>query len=146
MLNRVRDGDRSPETIALINNVHTDIKGVMEGCITLTTHNFSKRRSEERMRSLEGRPWIFKAKIEGDFPEYSYPTDSQLELRVGAQVMFVKNDTRPDKRYFNVKIGKVADIDEDKVYVKCSDDEPVIEVEMDCWENMKYGLDKRAVR
>lgn len=146
MLNRVRDGDRSPETIALINKRYTpDIKGVMEGCITLTTHNYqAKQINEERMRRLEGRPWIFKAKIEGDFPEYSYPTDSQLELRIGAQVMFVKNDTRPDKRYFNGKIGKVADIDEDKVYVKCSDDEPVIEVEMDCWENMKYGLDKES--
>jgi hypothetical protein len=114
-----------------------------EGCIILTTHNYqAKRINEERMNKLSGASFKFSAQIEGEFPEYSYPTDPELEIKSGAQVMFVKNDSSPEKRYFNGKIGKVSSIEDDVIYVKCSNDSSTVAVGPESWQNAKYGLDE----
>ncbi|MGA1842037.1 MAG: ATP-dependent DNA helicase, partial [bacterium] len=101
-----------------------------EGYITLTTHN---RRAQEindtRLKKLPGKPRVFTAVVEGDFPDYSYPTEYNLELKTGAQVMFVKNDTSGNKLYYNGKIGKIAKIEEDSVWVECPGDPLPIPVE-----------------
>ena len=72
--------------------------------------------------SFRGKHFHFHATIEGDFPEYAYPTDFKLILKEGAQVMFIKNDPSPEKRYFNGKIGVIISIDEDAIIVKSKDD------------------------
>ena len=64
---------------------------------------------------------MFTAEVSGDFPETSYPTEYNLDLKIGAQVMFVKNDPSPEKLFYNGKIGEVVDIEEDVVFVKCQD-------------------------
>ncbi len=144
LLNKIRNGDRDPETLSLINRRYQPgINTSADGFITLTTHNFqAKRINEEKMRRLGGKSSVFKAKVEGEFPEFSYPTDLELELKVGAQVMFVKNDSSPEKRYYNGKIGKVESIDDEAVYVKCPGDDSIIVVGPLEWGNMKYGLNE----
>ena len=56
--------------------------------------------------------------LKENFPEYAYPTDFKLTLKEGAQVMFIKNDPSPEKRYFNGKIGVIISIDEEDIIVK----------------------------
>ncbi|MEI6124580.1 MAG: HRDC domain-containing protein [Bacteroidota bacterium] len=78
--------------------------------------------------------------MEGDFSPYDFPTEANLELKAGAQVMFIKNDPSPNKQYYNGKIGKISRIDPDLVYVKCPNETDEIEVCTVLWEHMKYTL------
>jgi len=142
LLNKIRYSDKNPDTLNQLNRRYQpglDIN--TEGCIILTTHNYqAKRINEERMRKLPGKSHKFTAKIEGEFPEYSYPTDFELEIKTGSQVMFIKNDSSQEKRFFNGKIGKVEAIENDMIYVNCPDDKEIIKVGPETWQNIKYEL------
>lgn len=142
LLNKIRYSDRSPDTLAQLNKRYQPgVNLDTEGCIILTTHNYqAKRINEERMRKLPGKLHKFTAKIEGEFPEYSYPTDFELEIKQSAQVMFIKNDSSQEKRFFNGKIGKVEKIENGIIYVNCPGDYETIKVEPEIWQNIKYAL------
>nr|WP_321230829.1 helix-turn-helix domain-containing protein [uncultured Psychroserpens sp.] len=112
-----------------------------EGYIYLTTHNNKAERVNlSELEKLKSKTQSYSAKVEGKFPEYSYPNKEQLILKVGAQVMFIKNDSSVDKRYFNGKIGKVILLDKDEVVVKCPDDDFNIIVTKEVWENINYNI------
>ena len=144
LLNKVRDNKVDSEVLSELNKRYIpdfdpDSGG---GYITLTTHNIQAQSlNDSKLGKLPGRPHSFKAKIQDEFPEYSYPTANELILKVGAQVMFVKNDISRDKLFFNGKIGKVEEFEDDIIVVKCPDDDFPIRVEMAEWANMKYTLD-----
>lgn len=113
-----------------------------EGYITLTTHNKSAQDiNEVKLKELTNPVFNYKAVIEGDFPEYSYPTVADLELKKGAQVMFVKNDLSRDRLFFNGKIGMITRISSDQIMVKCPGDHSEIVVNPLEWTNIKYELD-----
>ena len=114
-----------------------------EGYISLTTHNNkAEYTNKTKLEKLKGKSKSYKAKVEGKFPEFSFPNKESLLLKVGSQVMFVKNDSSADKRYFNGKIGKVILLDKDEVVVKCPDDEFNIITKPEVWENINYAVDK----
>ncbi|MBN1760724.1 MAG: helix-turn-helix domain-containing protein [Chitinispirillaceae bacterium] len=142
LLNRIRYGDVGPATLASLNKRYIPgCRTDAEGGIILTTHNRQAREiNVGRMEKLPGSSRRFTALIEGEFPEYSYPTDPELELKEGARVMFVKNDSSPEKRYFNGKIGTIEAIRNDIVYVKCPGDAGAIAVEPEVWQNVRYAL------
>ncbi|MGP1447191.1 MAG: helix-turn-helix domain-containing protein [Candidatus Limimorpha sp.] len=112
-----------------------------EGFITLTTHNYQADTiNETQLAEIKNKPIVFNATVSGTFPESSYPTKERLELKIGAHVMFVKNDPSPEKRYFNGKIGVLVGFDKEsgELAVRCDDDTfPVKEVE---WQNFEYSL------
>ena len=109
--------------------------------IRLTTHNqLANFYNESALQHLTGKPFWYKAEISGTFPEYNYPTSEMLILKVGAQVMFVKNDPTGKHRYYNGRIGHVTYADQQKVLVVCPGDEKPIEVEPLEWENTRYTL------
>ena len=143
LLNKVRDNRLDNETLSELNQryqpgFNPDEK---EGYITLTTHNYqSQQINSTKLGLLKTSVSKYTAEVKGEFPEYSYPTDHELELKVGAQVMFVKNDLSPGKRFYNGKIGKVADLDEDQIEVCCPGEEKSILVERVAWLNSKYTL------
>jgi tRNA uridine 5-carbamoylmethylation protein Kti12 len=113
-----------------------------EGYITLTTHNKSAQDiNEVKLNELTNPVFSYKAVIEGDFPEYSYPTVADLELKKGAQVMFVKNDLSRDRLFFNGKIGMITRISNEQITVKCPGDLSEIVVNPLAWTNIKYELD-----
>lgn len=113
-----------------------------EGYISLTTHNNKARQTNLlELEKLKTKEYSYKAKIQGNFPEHSYPNKDELKLKVGAQVMFIKNDSSPDKRYFNGKIGKVILLEKDEVVVKCPNDDFNIVAKFETWENIKYTVD-----
>ncbi|MDP2685809.1 MAG: helix-turn-helix domain-containing protein [Aequorivita sp.] len=111
------------------------------GYITLTTHNNrADKINSAALNKLNKKSFIYEAEIEGMFPEYSYPTHLNLELKVGAQVMFVKNDSSPEKRYFNGKIGTIIDLSEDEVLVRCPGDKFDIITNPEIWKNIQYSI------
>lgn len=147
LLNKVRENKLDEEAITALNKRHIPHfkPDDSEGYITLCTHNIQAQRiNDEKLRSLQAKVGIFKAKLDGKFPEYSYPTESELKLKVGAQVMFVKNDPDPEKRFYNGKIGRITKIDDEAVVVQCPDDSEEIDVSPLLWENIKYTVDKNT--
>lgn len=112
------------------------------GYISLTTHNNkAEATNRSELAKLTTKPFTYRAEVDGKFPEYAYPNAVDLELKVGAQVMFVKNDSDPAKRYFNGKIGKVILLDRDEVVVHCPEDDFNINVTPETWENINYAVD-----
>jgi hypothetical protein len=115
-----------------------------DGYIILTTHNERARNKNEiELNGLANKSFSYGAEIEGDFPESAYPAEEQLLLKVGSQVMFIKNDTERIKRYFNGKIGVVTELDDDRILVQCKGEPDEIEVKKEKWENIRYAVDKK---
>lgn len=145
LLNKVRENRMDEETLQKLNSQF--IPGFnpeeKEGYITLTTHNYqSQQINEMKLGQLKAKSYRFKAEVQGEFPEYSYPTDLVLELKEGAQVMFVKNDPSSEKRFYNGKIGKITHIFEEVIEVECPGDSFPIEVEKTEWQNPRYTLNE----
>ncbi|NOR23319.1 MAG: AAA family ATPase [Desulforhopalus sp.] len=150
LLNRVRDNKLDQATLASLNVRH--IKGFAdadhdgEGYITLCTHNSNADAiNASRLKTLTPKTHRFDAEVEGEFPEHSFPTAVTLEVKPQAQVMFVRNDSTPEKRFFNGKIGKITRISGEKIWIKCPDDFDEIMVEPATWENIEYALDPETL-
>lgn len=113
--------------------------------IHLTTHSYQAQSINDReLRRLPGREYSYEAEITGNFSEYAYPTDRNLVLKPGAQVMFVKNDTSPEHRYYNGMIGEICRIDENGFAVEVRSTGRRIEVEPEEWTANKYVIDEET--
>jgi len=150
LLNNVRDNNLNQATLADLNARYlkdfadTDHEG--EGYITLCTHNNNADAiNASRLETLNRKSHRFEAEIEGEFPEHSFPTAVTLEVKPQAQVMFVRNDSSPEKRFFNGKIGKITKISGEKIWIQCPDDIDEIMVEPATWENIQYSLDPETM-
>jgi hypothetical protein len=113
-----------------------------ENYIQLTTHNYkADNLNKLELQKLKSTSFFYKAIITGDFSEYSCPIDEVLELKIGAQIMFIKNDPTGQQRFFNGKIGKVYALNKDEISV-IFDDKKIISVDTYEWENIKYTLNE----
>lgn len=146
ILNQVRNNRLDSNSLQMLNsryipNFKPDDN---EGYITLTTHNYQADEiNEEKLNAIDSETLTFNAEITGIFPENAYPTKEVLELKVGAQVMFVKNDPSPEKLYYNGKIGKIIAYDKDEgIKVRCDDE--VINVTPVKWQNFEYTLNEET--
>ena len=147
LLNHIREGQPTAEDMTLLNAHYqpTFIPKPEEGYIRLTTHNqMANNYNESELKKLKGHPYTYRAKIEGTFPEYSYPTAETLTLKEGAQVMFVKNDPSGEHRYYNGRIGHVTCAEDNRLEVYCPGDADAIEVEPLEWENSRYTLNEET--
>ena len=147
ILNHVRDGVPTAEDLARLNARCKPmfIPKPEEGYIRLTTHNrMADSYNDNELHKLPGKRYVFKAEIEKEFPESSYPADVNLELKQGAQVMFIKNDPSPSHLYYNGRIGHVVGFEEGKIVVKCPGDDYTISVEPAEWENTRYAINEET--
>jgi len=147
ILNEVRNNKLSLKSATVLNNRFQPdfVPNKNEGYITLTTHNNrADTINELELNKLKSKSQFYSAEIDGKFNEYAYPTSEKLELKVGAQVMFIKNDSNLEKRYFNGKIGTITSLDNDLVTVKCPDDENEIEATAEVWENVNYTINQET--
>lgn len=145
LLNQVRAGKLDQQTLSKLNARHlpgfTDADHKADGYITLCTHNSNADAiNSSRLQKLDQKTYRFNAEIEGEFPEQSFPTAVALELKPQAQVMFIRNDSTPEKRFFNGKIGKITRFSGEKICIQCPDDTDEIMVEPATWENITYSL------
>ena len=143
LLNEVRTGHPSAKSMAQLNSRVGQSNASL--AIRLTTHNnLANYYNESELQKLPSRSYSYHAEIKGTFPDYSYPTAEALELKVGAQVMFVKNDPSGEHRYYNGRIGRVMEADEKHLTVYCEGDANAIEVEPLEWENTRYTLNEKT--
>ena len=98
--------------------------------------------NEQHLAALDGSPSIFFGIITGDFPETSLPTPMELQLKPGAQVIFIKNDK--DKRWVNGTLGTIDYIDEEEGVIGIINDQgQEFDVEREVWENMRYTFNEK---
>lgn len=145
LLNNIREGNVSESDLQRLNQRYDPTFQPKQGSdyIRLTTHNrMAESYNEDQLRNLPTRAYTFSAETEGNFPEYNYPTDFNLTLKVGAQVMFIRNDNFG--RYYNGRIGHVTYVDNEKISVLCPGDEEPFDVEAETWENTKYTLNEKT--
>ena len=148
LLNRVRTNTADRRVLEELNRRYKPqfVPPKEERYIRLTTHNIlAQNINEGELGKIDRPTFVFNAVITGKFPEYSYPTDETLTLKQGAQIMFVKNDRSPEKRYFNGMIGEITAIDEKGFYVRSKDYPEEIRVEQEQWDNSRYTLNEKTM-
>ena len=145
ILNEIRNNKLSQLSATRLNERYLPnfVAQENEGYITLTTHNNrAGKMNNIELAKINNESHFYEAEIKGTFNEQAYPTFDHLELKLGAQVMFIKNDSSTDKRYFNGKIGKITKLNKSEITVKCPEDDSEIIVTQEVWENIKYAINQ----
>lgn len=111
--------------------------------ITLTTRRDTVDYiNDSQLKLLPGEPTLFRGNIQGEFPESSLPTQMELYLKTGAQIIFIKNDI--EHQWVNGTLGTIIGFDEDddaKIYVRTENGQDVM-VEPAAWSNMRYHFNE----
>ncbi|MBQ9355728.1 MAG: AAA family ATPase [Prevotella sp.] len=115
-------------------------------CITLATRRDTVDFiNDENLARLSGHATMFKGWVDGDYPETSFPTPIELQVKPGAQVIFIKNDK--EKRWVNGTLGIVTEIDEEEGTITVqTDDGRDFPVEREVWENVRYVFNEKEQR
>ena len=147
ILNEIRNDQLSETSAAILNKQYQPMFSPHkdEGYITLTTHN--KRASlinDSELNTLTTKNHVFNAEVSGKFNENAFPNDERLALKVGAQVMFIKNDSSPEKRYYNGKIGIITAISRENVTVQCANEIDEIITEKEQWDTVNYSINEET--
>lgn len=147
ILNKVRDNCADASVLQALNSryIPNFQPRAEEGYIRLTTHNFQAQHvNDHQLSLLPGQPYTYKAEITGKYPEMLFPTEETLTLKKDAQVMFVKNDSKPAKEYYNGMIGTVTEINDKHFFVRAKDTGAVIKVETEQWDNTRYVINEQT--
>ncbi len=145
LLNNLRHNKVTQANIDLLNTYYKpnfDAASALN-IITLTTHNQkADTLNKSALQELKGKSYFFNANIEGDFNEYAYPVESYLELKLGAQIMFIKNDVSGKQQFFNGKIGVVSHLTDKEIEIDFRDGTKPFMLEKYEWKNIKYELNE----
>ena len=147
ILNRLRENQVTRQDVATLNSHFrsADEIAYQEDIITIATHNhIADGINRKKLEALSHPSFFFEADITGDFPEKLYPLPLQIELKEGAQVMFIKNDSSEDKRYVNGKLARVQSIDKEEIVVLMSGSDEEYILRKESWENKKYTLNEES--
>ena len=145
LLNNLRNNKIASEDMLLLNQYvkpDFDLKA-NKGYITLTTHNAKAETiNSQALIDLNGVVHTYTPEIVGDFPEKIFPVDEFLHVKVGAQIMFIKNDLSTEKNYFNGKMGFIHALSEHEILVRFPAENKIIEVEKYEWKNIRYKVNE----
>jgi PIF1-like helicase/helix-turn-helix protein len=144
LLNRFRENNQTEEDITYLNSFYRNDSHEFssKGYIHLTTHN---RKADDvnsqHLDKLDSKTYTYSASVDKEFPENAYPTALKMNLKLHAQVMFLKNDPSGEGLFFNGKIGQISKLSNDDISVKFENGEEV-EVSKYSWEHKRYTLNK----
>lgn len=148
VLNQVRNNEMDEDGLGILESRFQPSfrRSKDDGYIILATHNEKARNINlAALNELPGDAHRYVAEIKNDFPENAYPAEEILVLKPGAQVMFIKNDgADKGKRFFNGKIGTITKLEENTIYVQCTDEPGETEVTRESWDNIRYTIDKTS--
>ena len=149
LLNEVRNSALSDSGMKLLQSRYNPVFRPPEDdtYITLTTHNYKADNiNAAELAKINSSVRTYEALVKGDFPERNFPVEKTLELKVGAKVMFMKNDTDVIRRFYNGKIGVITEMHDDYVTVECPGDTEAIELAPMTWENVTYTVNKETTQ
>lgn len=147
VLNNLRNNQISETDVEILNQyVKPDFDSLKEeGYITLTTHNTkADEMNAKALNSLKATSKKYTAEITGDYPQHMYPLELDLELKVGAQVMFIKNDISMEKNFFNGKMGRIDSLSDEEISVYFPDEKRSITVDKYEWNNIRYNINEAS--
>lgn len=143
ILNAIRDGDVANIDFEHLNkryDPHFDMGD--EPYVYLCSHNkMADDINQEKLDELKVSSKTYEAKLFGEFRENQFPNEQFLDLKIGAQIMFIRNDISGEKKYFNGKLGEISALDENEIKVILDGSEREITVKREVWEQKKYFLD-----
>jgi ATP-dependent exoDNAse (exonuclease V) alpha subunit len=148
LLNRIRLNNPSADDIELLN---AKLKPNFEyedndSFIVLATHNdIVNNTNRKKLRDLQSEEFSYEASVTGEFSDRNFPTEYELELKEGAQIMFIKNDSGEEKRYYNGKIGQVKELDTEKITISIPGEND-IDLSRHTWENIRYTWNNETKR
>jgi len=145
ILNRIRNNNPLSSDLTELNKHFNPsfLPPDDEKFITLTTHNRKADViNEAELKKLPGKVHVFNAEISGDFSEKSLPTEMNLQLKEGAQIMFIKNDLGTERRYYNGKLAIVKKIVNQEIIVSFNNGEEDLKLEKETWKNIRYNYNK----
>ena len=144
VLDHIRNNTATAADLQLLNtryDTHIE-ENESDMYITLATRrdvvNFI---NEKKLAELPGDAAILRGEIKGEFPENSLPTPMELEVKPGAQIIFIKND--PDKRWVNGTLGTIAGIDKEETLYVITEDGGEYDVKKDIWRNIRYRYNEQ---
>ncbi|SFN15107.1 UvrD-like helicase C-terminal domain-containing protein [Chryseobacterium oleae] len=143
ILNAIRDGDVANINFDVLNERYDpDFKAGTDSYVYLCSHNkMADEINQQKLEEIDLTVKTYEAKLFGDFKENQFPNEQFLELKVGAQVMFIRNDISGEKKYFNGKLGEIMSLDDNEIKVVLDGSEREIVVKREVWEQKKYFLD-----
>ena len=140
ILNHIRNNEILEEDLKVLNGRFRVDPIPGKKYITLTSHNYKADRiNTEELRKLSSPLYEFKGTIEGDFPEKTLPTEINLQIKEGAQVMFLRNDKSEERRYYNGKLATVIQVSNQSIRVAIEDSGHELDLEKETWENIRYS-------
>ncbi|SFH29540.1 helix-turn-helix domain-containing protein [Pedobacter insulae] len=145
LLNNLRNNQITQRDLELLQQYYrADFKpNLSDNYITLTTHNQkAETLNRDSLSELSAKSYFYPAAVDKEFPETAFPAEKSLELKVGAQVMFVKNDPTGEQRFFNGKIAVVISLSDELIKVKAEGSDQIIVVEKYIWKNIRYNTNK----
>jgi ATP-dependent DNA helicase PIF1 len=142
ILNDIRNNKIDEQGLSILNQRYQpDLRAQQDIIpIIITSHNAEANAINKQMLAdLEGDEFVFEAAVEGEFRDLSLQAEQVLTLKVGAQVMFIKNDTGDDRKFYNGKIGKVKSIDHDEIYISFLEEDDLL-LPKSTWQSFEYKL------
>ena len=147
VLNRVRNNEVTDADFTLLNERYKpDFNPPKEEkYITLSTHNRKADAiNDAELEKLPGKMFTFKGDIKGEFSDKALPTDMNLQLKEGAQVMFIKNDSGGERKYFNGKLATIKKINGDEIIAIANDGNEELRIEKETWRNIRYSYQRES--
>lgn len=143
MLNAIRDGDREKIDFDQLNKRYQpDFEAKEEQYVYLTSHNrMAENINRKKLNQIKSDSYFYKAQVYGDFNENQFPNEQELELKVGAQVMFIRNDSSHEKKYYNGKLAEVVRLTDDEIWVQLEGSEDNYQIKKEVWERKVYSID-----
>lgn len=146
ILNNIRNNSIDNKDIEILNSkVKLNYQPQPnESVITLTTHNkIADGINAKSLQQIKAATYTYFAEIEDDYPIYLFPVEEQLQLKVGAQIMFIRNDVSEEKKFYNGKLAKVVELSENEIIVDL-DEGNLFSVEKHEWYNKRYSIDPKT--
>lgn len=148
ILNRIRNNRVEPQDLNDLNKRQLpNPNDLPNNIITLTTHNKKADSiNNAELNKLPGKLYTFEGVINNEFNENALPTDRVLQLKEGAQVMFIRNDSGEDRKFFNGKLATVSRISHSEIYLLPAGEQDELKLEKETWENIRYTYNKEKDR
>lgn len=145
LLNSLRMNEIRQEEIKFLNSFYQTEEELsnVKDAITITTHNSkAEEQNQKALAALPHQSYFYKAEVNGDFPESLYPIPQQIELKEGAQIMFIKNDSSGFGAYYNGKLAIIKDLNPEGITVLMEGSKAVFNLRKERWENKKYKVNE----
>ncbi|MEJ2905214.1 AAA family ATPase [Pedobacter panaciterrae] len=143
ILNGIRNNQISESSLDLLNKRYDPQFSSTDDLnpIIITSHNAEANTiNKEKLDELTGEEYTFEGEVSGEFRDLGLQAEQTLKLKEGAQIMFIKNDTGDNRKFYNGKIGKVKSVKDGEIYISFPQEDDLL-LEKSSWQSFEYKAD-----